>query len=127
RMAASLEKWQSVTQDPRVVTFFAGLFEHLGVRVTDTGEAFTCHHRGDRIDFDATLDAARVDYTVEIQSFQVDRLAEAASQGELEALEQYRIIGALFTPATAAALKKAPVLSSGILRRLAGSNELIHV
>ena len=28
-MAASLEKWQSVTQDPRVVTFFDGLFEAL--------------------------------------------------------------------------------------------------
>src|SRR5436189_2370291 len=45
-MGPALAKWQSLTQHPRVVQFFAGLVEHAGVRITDSGEEFTCHHRG---------------------------------------------------------------------------------
>jgi len=125
-MTTSLGKWQSLTQDPQVVGFFVGLFERVGVRVTDTKEEFTCIHRGDRVDFEPTLDDRKVDYTVEIQSSQVDRLAEHARRGELSAAEQYRIIRALFSPVTAATLK-TPILSNGILRRLFGVDELIHV
>ncbi|MFB0519891.1 MAG: hypothetical protein ACETWD_00480 [Desulfatiglandales bacterium] len=125
-MVTSLEKWQSIIQDPRVVHFFTDIFERLGVRVTDTKEQFTCIHRGDRIDFEPTLDEKKVDYTVEIQSYQVDRLAEHAKTGEFGIAEQYRIVRALFTPATSATLK-SPIQSSSIVRALSGVEDLIHV
>jgi hypothetical protein len=125
-MATSLEKWQSITQDPRVVEFFKGLFENIGIRVTDTKEEFTCHHRGDHIEFTPGVIPAEVDYTVELQSFQVDRLAGQARTGSLDEAEQYRIVSTLFTPATAATLKH-PVLANPLIRRLMGAEDLIHV
>jgi hypothetical protein len=125
-MPTSLEKWQAVVQDPRVTGFFRGTFERAGVRVRDTGEEFTCIHRGDRIDFEPSINGAGVDYTVEIEAFQVDRLAEEAATGELRAIAAYRVLRALFSPATAATLKN-PILSHGLLRRLSAVEDLIHV
>lgn len=125
-MVTSLEKWQSIIQDPRVVQFFTDMFKRLGVRITDTKEEFTCIHRGDVIDFEPVLDEKKVDYTVEIQSYQVDRLAAHARTGELDVAEQYRVVRALFTPATAATVKN-PVQSNSIVRALSGVEDLIHV
>ena len=125
-MGPALAKWQSLTQHPRVVQFFAGLVEHAGVRITDSGEAFTCHHRGGAIDFEPALDPAKVDYTVDISTAQVERLAAHAVTGEFDEAEQYRIISTLFTPATAATLRSR-VLANPFLRRLAGAEEVIHV
>lgn len=125
-MGTTLEKWQAVTQDPRVIGFFKGTFERAGVRVLDTGETFTVVHRGDRVDFEPTLSESTTDYIVEIEQLQADRFAEAARSGELDPLAQYRAVRALFTPATQATLRN-PMLSNGVLRRLSRVEELIHV
>jgi hypothetical protein len=125
-MATSLEKWRAVVQTPEIVGFFRGTFERAGIRITDTGEAFTCVHKGDRIDFEPELDQSRVDYTVAIESYQVDRLVQEATPGALSEIEQFRVLRALFSPATAATLKN-PVLSHGLLRRLSAVEDLIHV
>lgn len=97
------------------------------MRVVDTGEEFTCIHLGDRVEFEPTLDQSRTDFTIEIQKFQADRFADAASAGELTPVEQFRAVRALFTPATVATLKNNPILSHGILRRVARIEDLIHV
>src|SRR5438094_185463 len=121
-----MAKWQSLTQHPRVVQFFTGLLEWAGVRVTDTGEEFTCHHCGDHVEFAPSLDRSRVDFTVDIQSQQVDRLATHAQTGDLDETEQFRIVSSLFTPAAAATLQN-PVLAHPLLRLLSGAEDLIHV
>lgn len=125
-MGTVLGTWQAVTQDPRVVSFFRGTFERAGVRVTDTGEGFTAIHRGDRVDLDPSLDDTTTDFVVEIDSSQADRFAQAAATGELDQIAQYRVVRALFTPATRATLR-TPMLANGVLRRLARIEELIHV
>lgn len=122
----ALEKWQAIIQKPPVVNFLSGLFENVGVKITDTSEEFTCHHNGERISFTPGIEETAVDFAVEIQSSQVDRLAEHANTGAFDQAEQYRIIRTLFTPATAATLKN-PVFSNCIVRRLAGAEDLIHV
>ena len=125
-MATSLEKWRAVVQTPEIVGFFRGTFERAGIRIADRNEAFTCIHRGDRIEFEPQLDESQVDYTVPIESYQVDRLAEEATAGKLSEIEQFRVLRALFSPATAATLKN-PVLSHGLLRRLSAVEDLIQV
>ncbi len=125
-METSLNKWRSLTQPPSVVTFFKGLFDRVGISVTDTGEQFAGRHSGDRIEFEPALDPQKVDYVVEIDSAQVDRLAAHVQDGELDETERYRIVSALFTPATAAMLKN-PVLAHPLLRRLVGAEDVIHV
>ena len=67
-MAKSMEVLQTVAAEPQVVGFVAGAFERLGVHVRDTGEAFTCVHRGDRIDSEYRIVHGRVDYAVEVKS-----------------------------------------------------------
>lgn len=122
----ALEKWEAVIQKPPVVGFIAGLYDSIGVRIKDTGEEFSCIHKGDHIAFDKDINKKTVDYIVEIEEFQVDRLAKHADKGSFDDAEKYRIISTLFTPATAASLKN-PVFSNCIVRKLAGSEDLIHV
>ncbi len=54
------------------------------------------------------------------------RLVTFAKTGELNLAQQYRVIRALFTPATAATLK-SPIQSNPILRSLSGVEDLMHV
>jgi len=125
-MPTSLEKWQALTRHPQIVRFFHGLFDRAGVRVSDTGEQFTCVHKDDHVELLPGLDPASVDYVVDVDSSQVDRLTSYAGDRDLDVNEQYRIVSALFTPATAAMLR-APVLANPWLRWLQGAEDLIHV
>jgi hypothetical protein len=125
-METVLGTWRAVTQDPRVVDFFKGTFERAGVRVTDSGEAFTAIHRGHRVDLEPSVDDTTTDFVVEIDSSQAERFAQAAATGELDRIAQYRVVRALFTPATRATLR-TPMLANGVLRRIARIEELIHV
>lgn len=115
---STLDAWREITQSEAVVGFFRGLFERAGVRVLDRNEAFTCIHRGDRVEFEPTLDVSTVDFTVDVTSDQVDRLAEHARSGAFDAVEQFRIVSTLLTPATDGTLRN-PILSNGLVRRLA--------
>lgn len=126
-MARSMEILQAVTADAHVVEFLKGAFEGLGIQVRDTGEAFTCVHRGDRIDFEDWIVHGRVDYTVEVESAQLEYLGQQVQAGSLGETEKFRIIRVLFTPATAAMLADQSVLSRPLVRRLAGVENLIRV
>ena len=126
-MTKSLEALQAVVKDKQVVHFVAGAFERLGVQVRDTGEAFTCLHRADRIDFAEGGARDGVDYTVEVESGQLDRLGQEVEAGRFNETEKFRLVRVLFTPAAAAMLEAKSVLSQPLVRRLAGVEDLIHV
>lgn len=125
-MATSIERWQVVNQFPALVRLFGQIAEHAGVRVLDTGEEFTCHIRPDRVDFEPKVNPGKVDFIIDLQRYQVDRLADVASTGTMTEIELYRIIRAMFTPATIATLK-SPLVSNPALRILSGVEDLIHV
>ena len=123
---SSMDKWQALTQPPGVVEFFKGLFDRVGVKIIETGEAFTGQHKGDKIEFASGINEPEVDFTVAISTEQVDRLSRHVDSGELSSAEKFRILRTLFTPATEATLSN-PMMSNGWLRRLNGVEELIHV
>ncbi len=129
-MATILETWRAAMQPQPVVAFFAGLFDSAGVRVTDTGEAFTCRHLGDRIEFDTGINDAAVDFTVEIASAQAGRLVAFVGDGVLDEAEQFRIMAVLASPATQAALRR-PIIKSRLLRsilyRIGRAERRMHV
>ena len=114
---ASMEKWRAALQPPDVVAFFQGLFERAGVRVVDTGEAFTCVHRGSHIDFEEGLDDESVDFTVEVDTGQVELLLADVGDGKLDAGEQYRIMAHLAAPAARGAFRR-PAIRNRFLREL---------
>jgi hypothetical protein len=119
----SREKWEALLDKPQLVSFFNDIFSRIGVRVADTGEAFTAVHHGDSVSFEDGID--NVDYTVEISAVQVDRLAAEGVGGEFNEAEKFRIMRTLFTPATVATLK-IPMLSSKKLIKLLGAENVIH-
>ena len=122
----SIDIWKSVVQTEEIVGFFQYLFESIGIVVTDTGEEFTCRHLGDRIEFEPRIDRDGVDYIIEVERFQIERLAAYGSGGDIAPEEQYRVMAEVFTPATRALLAK-PELSSRFSRWLAGAERTIHV
>ena len=136
-MTQSIEKFQSIQQYPAAVDLFALLFEKAGIRVVDTGEEFSCYHRGTHIDFEERLDEASVDYVLELNTTQVDHLVELASNREIDDVRRYRILRTLFAPAIEASVNpfhclkgitvSSPLLSNRLFRRLLRMDDLIHV
>ena len=123
-----LERWKSLTPTPDLIERFRGVFERLGVRITDTAEALTCIHRGDRIDFEAGIDEASVDTTVVIYGYQAERLARAVERGPLEPIEEFRIARELLSRnAGVAGDVDNPLSSNPILRLFIQAKNLIHV
>jgi hypothetical protein len=116
-VAESLEKWRSALQPPTAVAFFDGLFQRAGVRVTDTGETFTCVHHGTVITFEDALNEDAVDFVVEIDSSQVDALLSDIADGKLDDREQYRIMSHLAASAARGAFRR-PAIRSRLLRSI---------
>lgn len=128
-MASVMEQWQAAMQGPEVVAFFRGLFNCAGVRVGETGEAFTCVHEGDRIVFSAGLKEP-LDFVVDIAPEQAQALLEDVRDGVLDERERFRIMAALATPAARSALSR-PMIRSGLLRSvlftIGRAESLMHV
>lgn len=123
-----LDTWRSLTVPTAVVEFFSGLFDRVEVRVIDTAEEFVCIHRGDHIDF-AEGTSEKADYSVEIFSYQVDRLASSIVEGELAEIEQFRIVRAILRGRISGArtILQNPLMSSFFLRWYIGGKKILHI
>ena len=127
---SSLDTWQNIEQTPAALGFFQGLFDMAGVRVLDTDEAFTCVQTDTGIKFIDGLDETKVDYTVQIYSYQVERLAGYLQSGEIDEIEQYRIVRSLFAPMASAALKNTAVLrfmNNSLISLLIDRKRVVHI
>lgn len=126
---SALERWKSLTLSPDLVERYRGVCDRLGVRIIDTGEALTCVHRGDRIDFEAGIDEASVETTVVIYGYQAERLAQQVERGPLQPIEEFRIARELLVSSAGASAKDIdnPLSSHPILRRFIRAKNLIHV
>jgi hypothetical protein len=121
-----LARWKSLDIPATFVKMLDGVFDRIGVKIVDTAEALTCVHHGDRIEITPGLDAAAVDFVVEIQAFQAERLAAQIARGEIDELERFRIAREVFV---AAGRKSAanPLSSNPNLRRLIRAKDLVHI
>ena len=128
-MISAREKWQVTAQEPQVLEFLRGLFDSAGVRVTDTGEVFTCSQQEGAITFEDGIDQDRVDFIVEIDSTQVDRLASEAGTNGFSEIEKYRILRALLgTPlAYSASLMNNRLLGNPLLRKALRVVDVAHI
>jgi hypothetical protein len=113
---------------PAVVDAVQGLFTALGMRVVETGEVFTCYHRGDRLEFVEGLDESSVDFTVPVYLFQLDRVAEFLEDGVLDEVELFRITDMLFLHGFGRRhLSANPLVSNPVLRFIIGGKSLLHI
>ena len=127
---SSLDTWQAIEQTPAALGFFQGLFDRAGVRVLDTGEAFTCVQTDTGIEFIDGLDENSVGYTVQIYAYQAERLAGYLQTGDIDEIEQYRIVRNLYAPIASAALKNTAVLrfmNNSIISLLISRKRVVHI
>ena len=125
---STLERLKALSVSPAIADTVKGLFSQLGVRVIDTGEAFTCVHRGDSVAFVAGLNERTVDFAVQVYQFQLERLAGYIRQGTLADVEQFRIACALFATGTGSRhIMGNPLMSNAVLRRMIRGKNLMHV
>lgn len=125
---STLERLKALVVPPAVAETVKGMFSRLGVRVVDTGEAFTCVHRGDSVEFVSGVNERTVDFTVQVYQFQLERLAEYVRKGTIDEIEQFRIACALFASACGNRhIMSNPLMSNGILRRMIRGKNLMHV
>ena len=127
---SSLDMLQEIEQTPVALEFFQGLFDMAGVRVLDTNEAFTCVQSDTGIEFVDGLDENKVDYTVQIYSYQAKRLADYLQTGDIDEIEQYRIVKNLYAPIASSALKNTAVLrfmNNSIISLLVSRKRVVHI
>ena len=127
---SSLGTWQDIEQTPAALEFFQGLFDRVGVKVLDTGEAFTCVQTDIGIEFIDGLDENNVDYIVHIYAYQVERLAGYLQRGDIDEIEQSRVVQNLYAPIASAALKNAAVLrfmNNPLISLLINRKRVVHI
>jgi hypothetical protein len=124
---SALERLKTLSVPPAVAETVKGMFSQLGVRVIDTGEAFTCVHRGDSVEFVSGVNERTVDFIVEVYQFQLERLADCIRKGTIDEVEQFRIACALFASAAGSRhIMRNPLMSNGVLRRMIRGKNLMH-
>lgn len=136
-MATILKMFQDAQQYPAIVDFFSLLFEKAGIRVVDTGEEFSCYHRGTHIDFELHLDETSVDYVLDLNIVQVQQFLQLVDSREIDETRRYKIFHTLFAFAIdasvnpfhclKAATSSSPLLSNSLLRRLFRMDNVVHV
>lgn len=123
-----LDQLKTLSIPPAVVEPTKGMFSKIGVRVIDTGEAFTCIHLGDRVEFASGVIEASVDFTARVYQYQLRRLADYIRRGRLDEVEQFRIVCAFFASGSGGRhIMANPLMSSPVLRRIVRGKNLMHV
>ena len=121
----ALDLWRAVAQTDELVDFFTGMFDVIGITIEETGEELTVRVGKGKIHIEPGL-PDRWDFLVPLKMENVTNMVSHAADGRLDAFETWRIASVLFTPLTRETLKN-PVMSRGVLRRLARVEDLIHV
>jgi len=124
--SSSLKTWESILQTPELISYFNGIFNHLGVVIDETGESFTIHHTGDAFIFEEGIIEDKVDFIVPLQVQNIENMVRHSKDGKISENESWRILDVLFTPMTRVTLE-TPVLSVNWRRKLAGVEDLTHV
>ena len=127
---SNLEKWEQLTINTEILQFFNGLFENVGIHILDTDEKFTCSQKENSITFNDGIDQIEVDFTVQIYSYQVDRLAAQVKTGEIDKVEKYRVVSALYEPVAVAGLNSPSVhkfMNSRLFGWLINRKNITHI
>ena len=123
---SSMEAWKGIFQTPELLSYFDGVFNHLGIVIDETGESFTVHRSETEFIFEAGIVEDNVDFIVPLKVENIENMIRHASDGKINPSESWRILAVLFTPLTKVTLQN-PILAVDWRRRLAGVEDLTHV
>ena len=80
---SALDVWRMIPQTPEVVAFFTGIFDVIGVRISETGEELTVAIESDEIRIDPGL-PEDPDFVVPIGWQNVENMVAHAEDGEID-------------------------------------------
>lgn len=123
---SAYEAWTPLLKNPGLAAYFSGTFEHLGVRVAETGEALTVHHLGTYFELSKGIDSDKTDFVVTIHEQNVLNMVKHGNDDKIDEAESFQIIKVLFTPLTQAELNNKFLVKKKYLRA-AHVGEVIHV
>ena len=123
---SSVEILSQIVQTPEITSFFEGTFNSLGIRVKESDERITLHHRGDRIEVQPGLDESAVDFILDLDLRGIDNVVAYTDDGKIDDDEATKIARVFFTPFTKVTMQN-PVLAENRKRKAAGIEDLIHV
>lgn len=122
----AMETWKPLLNQPKLAEYFSGTFNYLGIRIAETGEAFTVHHLGRSFELTAGIDPAKADFTVTLHQENIDNMLKHGADAQIDEAESFRIMRVLFTPLTEAELNN-PYLTKRRYLKMAKVEQLIHV
>ncbi len=120
------EAWQPLLEQEKIASYFAGMWESLGINIEETKEAITVFHKGDHFEIKDGVDPSSVDYNVFLQEKHITRMLSHGEDGEIDAFESFKIMGALFTPFTRSSLTH-PMMNKSFQMKLAKIENHVHV
>lgn len=120
------DEWKELLQKEGLAKYFEGLFNHLGIKIKETGEAFTVHHLGTHFSITDGINIKEADYIAEISLKNVENMKQHGGDAAISAYESYKIMSVLFTPLTQSALSH-PMFRKALLMKMAGIENHIHV
>ena len=110
-MSENLQYLQELVEKPTVVEWFKGLFKHVHLEITDTGEQFTIVHNGDKAEVLVGFQSEKPNFIVPLQSENIQRLSAAFTGHQPTEQEQYRIVKFMLKPCLRPLLTM-PILSN---------------
>ena len=121
-----MEAWEKIFQTPELLSYFDGVFDHLGIIIEETDERFTVHRLDTEFIFESGIIQDEVDFIVPLKLVNIENMIRHANDGKIDSNESWRILAVLFTPLTKVTLQN-PVLAVNWRRKLAGVEDLTHV
>ncbi len=113
-MTDNLQYLQELVQKEAAVNWFKGLFKHVHLEITDTGEKFTIIHRGNNAEVLTGFQADNPNFVIPLQSENIQRLSAAFTGHEPTEYEQYRIVKFMLKPCLKPLLTM-PILSNKVI------------
>ncbi|NOQ71975.1 MAG: hypothetical protein GQ574_08235 [Crocinitomix sp.] len=120
------EAWQPLLDQEQIAVYFTGMWESLGINIEETKEAITVIHKGDHFELKDGVDPLAVDYNVFLTEAHIGRMLNHGKDGEIDAYESFKIMGALFTPFTRSSLTH-PMMNKSFQMKLAKIENHVHV
>lgn len=102
----AVEAWKQLSDKPKIVSFFDGMFHKMGIVVTDSEEELTVHLTDGRFKLEEGIDPDS-DYVIELSTENIANMIRHGEDGEIDEDEAFRIMTVLFRPLSRATMQNA--------------------
>ena len=89
---SSMDAWENIFQTPELLSYFDGVFDHLGIIIEETEESFTVHRSDTKFIFDKGIKKDEVDFIVPLKLENIENMILHSKDGTIDPSESWRIL-----------------------------------